>query len=680
MNSVCFVEKLTPINWFLKILPSVRQKRFEHIFVIDASPWVLRLAQAMSRRYGLSIEKLAFRLVEVKDENKLLLRLRISFDDIGQIRNAIYRLPRFESLMSNIETDDLLQFYFSKSLTAFECNANSNLWQALLLIQISAWKMRRLGKEKTPRTLFLYRRPWMEVMREYGATELVEIKTLFSSLGMNFRGGALSHWLRLGRIAAWHFKKIPGKGWKWPKRKQEELSPRVLLECYYHLNLDRPELFSDLAFWQESSLSGNDILVSFHIHKEPLDRIKLDQMKAHGMTPIVLDPRATTIRDCPPFFPTRIFSMGPRSLPKKARSGFLGLEKKWLDASWSHFKRRKHYWRNLFEKKGVKVFVTWNRYDANHCIIANALKDVGGVLAVYQRALDTRSSTELAIVSDVCFGFSALAAEVEKGFGSTIPYFVVTGFLGDHRIPLLKTAADQVREKLQTAGARQIIAYTDENSCGDSRWHTGHEFMRENYVFLLEKLLSTPELGLVLKPKVPSTLRQRLGNVAELLKKAEQTGRCYIFEEGTAHGHYPPAIAALAADVAIHGHLCASTAGLECALTKTPTLLLDREGWSVSPLYDLGVGKVVFNDWTSLWKVFQEHQKNNDGVPGFGDWSSMLDRFDPFRDGKASHRMGTYIQWLIEGFKHGLPRDTVLSDAAERYAKQWGADKIISIS
>ena len=58
----------------------------------------------------------------------------------------------------------------------------------------------------------------------------------------------------------------------------------------------------------------------------------------------------------------------------------------------------------------------------------------------------------------------------------------------------------------------------------------------------------------------------------------------------------------------------------------------------------------------------------------------MLDHLDPFRDGRAAERMGTYIQWLIEGFKAGLDRETVMADAAERYCANWGSDKITEVN
>jgi hypothetical protein len=58
----------------------------------------------------------------------------------------------------------------------------------------------------------------------------------------------------------------------------------------------------------------------------------------------------------------------------------------------------------------------------------------------------------------------------------------------------------------------------------------------------------------------------------------------------------------------------------------------------------------------------------------------MINELDPFRDGQAARRMGTYLKWLIDGFDHGLDRETIMADATERYVQEWGADKVIAIS
>ena len=184
---------------------------------------------------------------------------------------------------------------------------------------------------------------------------------------------------------------------------------------------------------------------------------------------------------------------------------------------------------------------------------------------------------------------------------------------------------------------------------------------------------------MVFKPKNARNLRYRLGPVNELLKVTEATGRCFVFEETGRHTTLAaPLQAGLVADVCIHSDLSSGTAALECALAGLPTLLIDREGTPVNKLNELPRGKVVFKNWSETIDAVMEHFQSEQGIPGFGEWGDdFLHKMDPFRDGKAAYRMGTYLHWLIQGFEQGLDREIIMADAAERYAKEWGSDKVI---
>ena len=74
-----------------------------------------------------------------------------------------------------------------------------------------------------------------------------------------------------------------------------------------------------------------------------------------------------------------------------------------------------------------------------------------------------------------------------------------------------------------------------------------------------------------------------------------------------------------------------------------------------------------------------EYLENSRKDNNFGNWTDIIDTLDPFRDGKAAYRIGSYINWLIEGYEQGLGKEIIMADAAERYCKEWGTDKVISI-
>jgi hypothetical protein len=443
------------------------------------------------------------------------------------------------------------------------------------------------------------------------------------------------------------------------------------------LNCERPELQSNLFFWQQSDLPAADVLVTFSLVVDPLDDAKMAELERAGLRGVALSPRAAAAQRAPMFW--------PRTMPSRRRAGRLdgwrgpALEARILAREVSRYRERHAFWHQVFDAFNVRLYTTWYRNGSDLCAISDALESLGGIGTVYQRSYEEFPSPDAMVPIDVLFGFSRLGAEVERKSGSRIPYYVVTGYNGDHRFPLLRPGAIAIRERLQAAGARRILAFMDENSVDDARWSVGHERMRADYAFLLEQVIRDPSFGLILKPKAPRTLRRRLGPLADLLTQALATSRCHIFEAGLVQSAYPPAAAGLGADLVVHSHLWAATAGVETALAGVRTVLLDRDGIRTSRFRSLGLGRIVFERWDDLWTSWSDVSQKARADSCLGDWTPLLNDLDPFRDGRAAERTGTYLKWLLDGLNDGLGRETVLADAAERYGKAWGADKVVAV-
>lgn len=701
-----FVEHLTLRNWVFYLWPRLiwsrlsKENRVIRCYVIDGSQLSMLIARGSAWIVGTAVEKLEFSLVDVQDESGALIGLRILHQDMEEVQQIAMAEPEYQELSQLGPLPDRLPIFLAKSIASVTWTEQSTLWRAILLVQISAWKTKQTGDENIHPSLFLSRRPWIKAITDYARRNGVSIIPVPSAVRLQtiLRRKAPPKIIDALRVLRYRMRQrgLIRSVYSLFQPEPEAIStedssaltlqsevvnhepaPRVAVEYYGQLNLNHPELHSNLFFWQESSMPGRDMLLTFAYPADPLGQHKWAELQEHGIGAAVLHPGATTLPNIP------VFTHRPerkQTHPEGVSITPSGLERTWLKEQIANYQSLRGYWADFFASYGVKVYVSWSKNGGTHCAIADALQSVGGVTAIYQRSYESHPSPETTVGADIVFGFSPTVAEVERRSNSVIQYHVTTGYVGDHRFPLLRSQAQTVRDKLQQQGAKHILCYTDENSGDDSRWHTGHPFMRKNYAFLLEKLITNPWLGLVIKPKTPQTLRRRLGPVAELLQEAEATGRCHLFEGGVIQGSYPPAAAGLAADIAIHGHLGAGTAGVELALAGVPTLLLDREGWPTSPLHRIGKGLVAFTDWEGLWEACTQHWATPGGIPGFGDWSSMLDELDPFRDGRAAERMGTYVQWLIEGFKMGYDRERTMADAAERFAEMWGRDKITQVN
>ena len=690
-----YIEKLTVGSWMFYLFPYfLRKSRKTSLLLhyVDASHLGLLLSCFMARSIKAEIKRLDFSLFDAKDQNGDLLWWKVAFEDLVDVQKHMREHPEFRNVIRNDGTEDKMLLFVMRRVLYFDLSP-FGLTRILLLIRVASSKQEP-AKQK-PITMFFLssQRPWLTEVGKWAQKTNVHIIPMGG--GINFsipkiilQFGYIKYLLKqlmyYWMAVKYKTRRIISSGkslYNAPPADSslESFSSKIAVEFYGHLNLFSPNLHSDLFFIQQSNISKQDVLIYFQ-HPDFLASDKeWNEIKKYGMSAVVINSRAAATPHVPVFNyrGQRVKIDCPKNITDKHSDLAI---RKYLYTQITDFHQQRDYWINFITRHNIKMHVSWYKYESSYLPLADALHATGGVGVVYQRSFEHASNSWTVSAAEVVFGFSKLGAHLGKDVDSIIPYYVVTGYLGDHRFPLVQKEANGIKGRLRSSGAKRIITYFDESSVDDDRWNIGHKVTQENYAYLLNKVLETPWLGLIFKPKKSSSLRKRLGDAADFLRRAQETGRCFVFEEGNIFGSYPPAAAALAADVAIHGHFFAATAGVESALTGTPTLMLDREGFSTSPLYKLSLGRVIFKNWDDLWKACQDHWNAPQGMPGFGDWSSVINDIDPFRDGRAAERMGTYLEWIMEGFKAKLPRETILADAAERYSEMWGKDKVFSIN
>ena len=106
--------------------------------------------------------------------------------------------------------------------------------------------------------------------------------------------------------------------------------------------------------------------------------------------------------------------------------------------------------------------------------------------------------------------------------------------------------------------------------------------------------------------------------------------------------------------------------------------MIDREYTPASILNNLPTGDVVFNNWFEAIDGVNDYFSSKNRNKKFGDWSPVIDDLEPFRDGLGAKRMGDFLESLFLGFEKDLDREEVMLRAVEKYAEQWGSDKIIT--
>ena len=476
-----FVEDLRLANFVLRIWPRLRAAgaRSEAssigLYYVDGTSAAIALANWVMRRLGGTFGPLEFHMIDVRDTAGKLLRLRVAYEDLADVQARIVDSPAFQSFLRHSGADRRLAAYLAKkSVVGKTFFDHQSLWRSVYLIQVCVWWLRRTASADMTAVLFLSRCPWMEAVISYAEKYGIEVVPVGSRISLKnslmWLGGRESL-LIIGALLCLLRGDFSGL------RRPGKHLPRVALQYYGQFGLEQRECYTDFFFWQQSRLPGQNLLATFSLPQDKLDLSRLRAMAKHGIEAVALDYRATSLPAKHVYGPINVIPPLKR-LGRLVASMVQSKNKAWLIAQTAEYRDRREYWKNLFAAYNVKVHTMWYRYDAEHSVIAEAMRSVGGVATLYQRAYESYQSPETAINTDVFFAFSPAGAQIESLSLSRIPYYVATGYLGDHGFPYLRGRANALRAKLQANGARFIVSYFDENSRPDSRWHTGHEFMR----------------------------------------------------------------------------------------------------------------------------------------------------------------------------------------------------------
>ena len=685
-----YIEKLNLLKFFGIVVPKImkarlKRKNLNKIYYFNELDSTIRneykLISLICNFINTKVIKCNIEIRNIRFDNGECINARIARKDIFELQNNIIESDAYKLIYNSIWENDRILNYIQKSLirppSEVEKKNTEHLDFNIRLIQKVYWHMRE--QSVNDGIFVINKRPWMEVYVKYAASMGIELLAAnnysldsFSIITMTKRlikktkrlikkFPIIINFIRKVRSYSFNIKKVDidydkinstihevDVGFDKSNSKRKKISFFGVGE----FNLMKDGYNSDFYFYLYSDLPSRNI-ASFYNSKN--EKVQLNREGIHQIC------------------------INNNKIPDNKIDGpkyckYYGSEYDQLFSIIRQYNKTINHWHELFIQNSISIFLTWYKYYSDHYAIADAINETGGVLAIWERSFEGEPSPEFSMSCDIYFRSSMPDEYLNQKNMTNVNYQVQVGFLRDYGLQSLRLRAVILRNSMINNGVTKIVSVFDQNSFDEYT----HEIQRENYKFILMKVLETPWLGVIFKPKKAKTLKSRLGkDVVDLLQRAVKTGRCHIYDSyGKHQSNVPVVLAALSSDVCIHSHLYAGSAAVESAIMGIPTLLLDREGHPNSKLYRLEKGKVIFNNWPELIDNLIEYFKSPANIPGFGDWSAILDELDPFRDGKGPYRMGTYLHWLIQGFEQGLDREVVLADVAERYCKKWGYDKI----
>ena len=333
------------------------------------------------------------------------------------------------------------------------------------------------------------------------------------------------------------------------------------------------------------------------------------------------------------------------------------------------------YWYDFYYTNRVKIDICAMKMTVGQVL---ALDSLNGISLAYQYSIaNFFPLVGLSSGETVQFLMSRDFKRLWQGIDAPVRTFVETGFIYDGVFQVNPNSENIAitRKQFQKRNVNFILCFFDESS--NHRWDVPdtHESAAKNYEFLLNWLLDDPSLGIVFKPKRAKDLFQRMAAISDLIQRALDSGRCRFLMGETSVGSIFPAEAASMADVCI-GMLNGATATLEAQLAGVPSVLIDVHGLHYHPFYNWGMENLIFKSWDALRSALERYRASKESIPEFGDWSPVLKRLDPYRDGRATVRMGSYIRWIHDALHAGETKENALKYASETFEKRWGKEHI----
>ena len=299
----------------------------------------------------------------------------------------------------------------------------------------------------------------------------------------------------------------------------------------------------------------------------------------------------------------------------------------------------------------VGVFVVRETYYPFSDAMQLVAPDLNVATIAYQYSNLGGRSTNLLSTADKFLIFSDAFRPVFRADGICPGEFVTTGYLYDGVARLVRDRARMHREQLTRAGAEFVVCYFDE-SVQHHRWGL---VSRDDHLSELHALaaavISDPTFGVVVKSQFNQNSPSRTYPGDDLLMRAKASGRYLELIDGELRNDIYPTEAALVADLCV-GHKFGATASLEAAIAGVRSVLLD--GYQTRTQSDdlYASADIVYATIESLMEAVRDHRAGLSAARNLGDWSQILDQFDPYRDGHAADRLRKLVAQSLHTSSH----------------------------
>ena len=209
--------------------------------------------------------------------------------------------------------------------------------------------------------------------------------------------------------------------------------------------------------------------------------------------------------------------------------------------------------------------------------------------------------------------------------------FIQTGYPLNGIQNKLTPRVNKIKNDLKKRNVSFVIGLFDESIADiDDRWGLIHPKDHLKDIHILAKaVLEDNSLSVLIKNQFVFNNLDKIFPGDLLIKQAQQTNRFISISDGSHRNDIYPMQIGLIADFCI-SYKFGATAGLECAIAGTRTVLVDKFNFETAHDEIYSKANIIYNDFNKLIEDIYRFRSNQSNFESLGDWSPIIDYFDPF--------------------------------------------------
>lgn len=303
---------------------------------------------------------------------------------------------------------------------------------------------------------------------------------------------------------------------------------------------------------------------------------------------------------------------------------------------------------DLCVNQNIKAFMTCENYYTD----ADAMNLIGSDLNVHTFSYQYSNMSEVGPImmttADTMFTFSPLFHKRWSNDGIQPEEFVDVGYIFDSSFQLIMERSRQLRKKFKNNGVEFIITYFDENvqKKTDKYCLVNEEDHFQEILPLIKLVNEDDKMAVITKSQFQRNSPSVLFKDEPILEQAIKSGRWLELCHGKHRNVIFPAEAAMIADIVI-GHVVGATAGLEAAMAGSRCILLnpyDIQGANIEIFKQVDI---LYEDIDLALNAISGYREGRREYWNLGDWESIIDRFDPYRDGQSTSRLREALETAL---------------------------------